>query len=68
MDFVLPRRPAFSFDTLETPTAPVAPVCGYCREWLEREPGLRGTCLHPGSGIMHPWPDTPGCPFFRARR
>ena len=47
--------------------APVATVCGNCREYFPDEVGGRGTCEHPGSGFLNPWSDTPGCPFFAAR-
>ncbi|MGK2966301.1 MAG: hypothetical protein ACSLFM_11965 [Tepidiformaceae bacterium] len=44
-------------------------ACGSCREFIEDQHGGRGECLHPGSGILSPWTDTPGCPFFaRIRR
>jgi hypothetical protein len=39
-------------------------TCGRCREFLADELGGRGECLHPGSGVLRPWWDTPGCPFF----
>lgn len=42
-------------------------VCGNCREWLDLDGG-RGRCLHPGSGFMYPYADTPGCDFFSATR
>jgi hypothetical protein len=43
-------------------------ACGGCREFLEDQEGGRGTCLHPGSGILSPWSDTKGCDFFAQRR
>jgi len=43
-------------------------ACGNCREFVEDGDAGRGTCLHPGSGILSPWTDTPGCDFFSARR
>ena len=43
-------------------------ACGGCHEFVEDQEGGRGTCLHPGSGILSPWTDTPACPFYRARR
>ncbi len=43
----------------------VAKTCGSCREFLGDENGGRGECLHPGSGVLHPWTDTEGCPFWR---
>jgi len=48
-------------------TAP-AQTCGSCREFVEDQEAGRGTCLHPGSGILSPWTDTPACPLHdRAR-
>ncbi|WP_322797442.1 hypothetical protein [Tepidiforma sp.] len=58
----------------ELPVTAVSPpaaqrVCGQCREFVEDREFGRGTCLHPGSGVMHPWTDTPGCDFWaRGRR
>lgn len=43
-------------------------ACGGCREFIEDQEGGRGTCLHPGSGILSPWTDTPACDFHHARR
>jgi hypothetical protein len=43
-------------------------TCGTCREFVEDGDGGRGTCLHPGSGILSPWTDTPGCPFHSLAR
>jgi hypothetical protein len=37
--------------------------CGTCREFVEDQEGGRGECLHPGSGVLAPWTDTPGCQF-----
>ena len=54
-DNVRERRPAVS-------------LCGGCREFVEAQEGGRGTCLHPGSGILSPWTDTPACQFFLAQR
>ncbi len=47
-----------------------APVkqCGGCREFVEDQEGGRGTCLHPGSGILSPWTDTEACAFYTAQR
>ena len=45
-----------------------ARACGNCREFVEDKDGGRGTCLHPGSGILSPWTDTPGCDFHQGRR
>ena len=41
----------------------VVAACGNCREYVEDPNGGRGECLHPGSGILSPWPDTPPCAF-----
>ncbi len=39
--------------------------CGSCRNWMaDGMPGERGTCDHPGSGFLHPYSDTPACPFY----
>ncbi len=38
-------------------------TCGNCREFVEDQEGGRGTCLHPGSGILAPWTDTEACQF-----
>jgi hypothetical protein len=43
-------------------------TCGRCREFVQDDVGGRGECLHPGSGILKPWPDTEACPFFSGRR
>jgi hypothetical protein len=45
--------------------APPKVQCGRCHEFVEDGEGGRGTCLHPASGIMFPWYDTPGCDFYR---
>lgn len=51
------------------PNARVAlKTCGGCTEFVEDGEGGRGTCLHPGSGILAPWTDTPACNFYSARR
>jgi len=42
--------------------------CGNCREFVEDQEGGRGTCLHPGSGILSPWTDTEACQFHTRRR
>jgi hypothetical protein len=39
--------------------------CGRCHEFIEDGEAGRGTCLHPASGVMFPWYNTPACPFFR---
>lgn len=57
----------FAAFTQSRPEPPVR-ACGGCREFVEDQEGGRGTCLHPGSGILNPWTDTAGCPFFAARR
>jgi hypothetical protein len=43
-------------------------ACGNCREFVEDQEGGRGTCLHPGSGIVAPWTDTKACDFYHRRR
>jgi len=43
---------------------PLLPTCGRCREFVADDVSGRGECLHPGSGVLRPWWDTPGCPFF----
>jgi hypothetical protein len=43
-------------------------TCSGCREFIEDGEGGRGSCLHPGSGILAPWTDTTACDFFAARR
>ncbi len=45
-----------------------ARVCGGCKEFVEDGEGGRGTCLHPGSGILSPWTDTRACDFFARQR
>ncbi|GIW15004.1 MAG: hypothetical protein KatS3mg063_0857 [Tepidiforma sp.] len=51
------------------PEAAAARTCGGCREFVEDGDLGRGTCLHPGSGVLHPWTDTPACEFWsRGRR
>lgn len=47
---------------------PAARTCGGCREFVEDHEGGRGTCLHPGSGILNPWNDTAACDFFAGGR
>ena len=73
----LPDAPSNELDTefallleLQRPRAQVTIVraCGTCQEFIEDQEGGRGTCLHPGSGILLPWTDTPGCPFHARRR
>ena len=55
---------AFTQSRPEPPTK----VCGGCREFVEDQEGGRGTCLHPGSGVLSPWTDTLACQFFIAQR
>jgi hypothetical protein len=43
-------------------------TCGSCREFIEDQEGGRGTCLHPGSGVLAPWTDTEACGFFTVQR
>ena len=43
-------------------------TCGGCREFVEELENGRGTCLHPGSGVLSPWSDTEACPFYVGRR
>lgn len=43
------------------------PSCGSCHEYVEQDDSGRGECLHPGSGILSPWRDTPSCDFYRGR-
>ncbi|MEP7214739.1 MAG: hypothetical protein ABI782_00715 [Anaerolineaceae bacterium] len=47
---------------------PATSLCGGCREFIEDQEGGRGTCLHPGSGILSPWTDTLACEFFLGQR
>jgi hypothetical protein len=51
----------------EAVAATPAKVCGRCREFVEDGDVGRGTCLHPGSGILSPWTDTAACDFFAGR-
>ena len=48
--------------------SPATSRCGDCREFVEDQEGGRGTCLHPGSGVLAPWSDTEACAFFDGRR
>ena len=55
----------------EEPQPSLTKHCGNCVEWLPPGAdtlGARGTCIHPGSGIVAPDADTPGCDFFKGRR
>lgn len=54
-------------DSEQRRSAPPAPACGNCREFVPNEDAGRGECLHPGSGILMPWSDTPPCPFHHPR-
>ncbi len=45
-----------------------AKTCSSCHEFVEDGEGGRGTCLHPGSGILAPWTDTEACTFYANRR
>jgi hypothetical protein len=56
------------FMAFERQARSTAKVCGGCKEFIEDQEGGRGTCLHPGSGILGPWTDTKGCDFYAARR
>lgn len=47
---------------------PATRHCGGCHEFIEDQEGGRGTCLHPGSGVLSPWTDTESCAFFQAQR
>ncbi|MCC7366658.1 MAG: hypothetical protein IT303_20035 [Dehalococcoidia bacterium] len=51
-----------------SPLPRAAATCGNCHEFVEDAEGGRGTCLHPGSGVLAPWTDTEACPFFEGRR
>lgn len=50
------------------PRARARLVCGECREFVPDDDAGRGRCLHPGSGVLSPWPDTEACQFHAARR
>lgn len=58
------------FDAFSSDGERAAPtkLCGNCTEFVEDTEGGRGTCLHPGSGILSPWTDTAACDFFARRR
>ncbi len=43
-------------------------TCEGCHEFVPNEDFGRGTCLHPGSGIVAPWTDTEACQFHEPRR
>jgi len=63
------RRESLADMAREFQGRPAAPrMCGSCKEFVEDQDGGRGTCLHPGSGILAPWTDTGACQFFVAQR
>ncbi len=43
-------------------------TCTGCHEFVPNDDAGRGRCLHPGSGVFSPWPDTEACQFHEARR
>ncbi len=47
---------------------PAPKTCAGCREFVEDQEGGRGTCLHPGSGVLSPWTDTDACAFYMPQR
>ncbi len=49
------------------PGAKPALTCEGCHEFVPADTG-RGRCLHPGSGVFAPWPDTEACQFHEPRR
>ena len=59
---------ALVMNHMRQPFAPPPALCGACKEFIEDREGGRGTCLHPGSGVLSPWTDTAGCDFFTPRR
>ena len=59
---------ALVLNHMKQPFAPGPSLCGACKEFIEDGEGGRGTCLHPGSGVLSPWTDTTGCDFFTPRR
>jgi hypothetical protein len=58
----------YLFQSFGRNALPGVKACGGCKEFIEDAEGGRGTCLHPGSGILSPWTDTPGCDFHTRRR
>ncbi len=50
------------------PGARPALTCENCHEFVPNDEAGRGRCLHPGSGVLGPWPDTEACQFHEARR
>jgi hypothetical protein len=83
-DYTLPAWPVNAFDPFamepydplparfrdggEPLTMVAGLVCGRCREFVPNAEIGRGECLHPGSGVLHPWDDTPACSFYSQRR
>lgn len=57
------RSLLLSMSVHDAPAAAPAKTCGTCREFIEDQEAGRGTCLHPGSGVLSPWTDTPACGF-----
>ncbi len=44
-------------------------TCDGCHEFIPNTEEVgRGRCLHPGSGVLAPWPDSEACQFHEARR
>lgn len=41
-------------------------TCDNCHEFVPSDEG-RGRCLHPGSAVFAPWPDTEACQFHDPR-
>ncbi len=62
------RNDLFAVLNVLPPEAPLPLSCATCREFIEDANAGRGTCLHPGSGILGPWPDTAACDFHHRRR
>ena len=60
-------RPSLFHSGMDVPARPKT-TCSGCREFVEDQEGGRGTCLHPGSGILSPWTDTEACDFFAPQR
>jgi len=52
----------------DTPATKAKLTCEGCHEFVPNEDFGRGTCLHPGSGIVAPWTDTEACQFHEPRR
>jgi hypothetical protein len=69
--WVEPEEPAAVWqwqDAFNDSRRPAVQTCGSCREFVEELENGRGTCLHPGSGVLSPWSDTEACPFFAGVR